>query len=127
MEKYEELKNYLLTNESELGSVIAEINSIDSSLEYLEYYENDEYFFEMFFPNNSFEAIRAAYYGDYNFNDDYVRFNGYGNLESFNEWDLMKEYKDNIDDVVEKLIEHHEEVDITEELSKLIEKYVDED
>lgn len=62
MEKYEELKKYLLSNEGELTSVISDINSIDSSLEYLEYYENDEAFFETFFQNNSMEAVRATYY-----------------------------------------------------------------
>ena len=127
MEKYGELKKYLLSNESELTSVISDINSIDSSLDYLEYFENDEDFFETFFPNNSIEAVRASYYGDYNFNDEYVRFNAYGNLESLNDWKLMKEYKDNIDDVIEKLIEHYEDIDISEELSELIKKYVEED
>lgn len=127
MKKYEELKKYLLSNEGELTSVISEINSIDSSFEYLEYYENDEYFFETFFPNNSMEAVRTTYYGDYNFNDDYVRFDAYGNVESFNDWKLMKEYEDNIDDIIEKLIEHYEDIYLSEELSELIEKYVKED
>jgi hypothetical protein len=28
------------------------------------------------------EAVRAASYGEYDYSDNYVKFNGYGNLES---------------------------------------------
>ena len=41
--------------------------------EYL--FENDGDFFESFFENK-LDAVRATFYGDYKFNDDYVRFNG---------------------------------------------------
>jgi len=49
-----------------------------------EVYENDEEFFNLFFEGKTFEAVRAAHFGNYNFADDYVRFNGYGNLETIN-------------------------------------------
>jgi hypothetical protein len=49
-----------------------------------EIYENDEEFFNLHFENRPFEVARASFYGDYNFSHDYVRFNGYGNLESLN-------------------------------------------
>ena len=54
-------------------------------------YYNDEYFFEEIFANNVTEAVRAVCYGDYRYMDAYVVFNGYGNLESFNSWNL-KDY-----------------------------------
>lgn len=36
------------------------------------------------------DALRAAYYGDYRYGDEYVKFDAYGNLESFDEYDIMK-------------------------------------
>ena len=123
MNIYEEIKNYLLNHVDEIGDIIIEINSIDSSLDYLEYYENDEEFFNMFFPNNPSEAVRSAYYGDYHYCDNYVRFNGYGNLESFNDYDLENKYKDYIDEIVKSLIEHYQQISICDdELIKLIEE-----
>ena len=123
MKNYEEIKNYLLNHVDEIRDIVIEINSIDNSLEYLEYYENDNEFFNMFFPNNPTEAVRSAYYGDYNYCDEYVRFNGYGNLVSFNDYDLEKEYKEYIDDIIKSLIEHYQQISICDdELIKLIEE-----
>ena len=51
-------------------------------------YYNDEYFFEEYFYNNVDKAVRAVCYGDYKYRDTYVVFNGYGNLESFDGWNL---------------------------------------
>ena len=123
MKNYEEIKDYLLNHVDEIGDIIIEINSIDGSLDYLEYYENDEQFFNTFFYNNPTEAVRSTYYGDYNYCDDYVRFNGYGNLVSFNDYDLEKEYKEYIDDILKALLKHYQEISICDdELIKLIEE-----
>lgn len=46
---------------------------------------NDEEFFETYFSNDVLGAIRSVYFGDYRWNDKYVVFNGYGNLETFND------------------------------------------
>jgi len=50
-----------------------------------EIFTNDEEFFNTFFYNAADKAVRAVFYGDYNYSHDYVMFNGYGNLESFND------------------------------------------
>lgn len=50
-----------------------------------EVYENGEFFFNEIF-RNPYDAAMAVAYGDWRVNDDYVCFNGYGNLESFNYW-----------------------------------------
>jgi len=39
-------------------------------------------FFDTFFNNKPMEAARAATFGSINWSDNYIRFNGYGNLES---------------------------------------------
>jgi len=46
-------------------------------------YPNYEDFFELFF-SDTYEAVRAISYGDYNFSDNYVYFDGLGNLQTFN-------------------------------------------
>ena len=48
-----------------------------------EIYDNDEDFFSTFFENDTIGAVRAVSYGSYNYSHNYVKFNGYGNLESF--------------------------------------------
>ena len=48
-------------------------------------YENEEYTLNEMF-NSVDEALRAAYYGDYRYGDDYVMFNAYGNLVSFSDY-----------------------------------------
>ena len=124
MKNYEEIKNYLLNHIDEIGDIITEINSIDNSLDFLEYWENDEEFFNTFFYNNPSEAVRSSYYGDYNYCDKYVKFNGYGNLKSVDDYELEKEYKDYIDDITKSFLEHYQELCITDDnLKELIEKY----
>ena len=49
-----------------------------------EIYSNDEDFFNTFFEGRPAEVARSCFYGDYNYSHDYVMFNGYNNLESFN-------------------------------------------
>jgi hypothetical protein len=43
------------------------------------------------------EVARAVFYGDYRYNDEYVRFNAYGNLESADEWQILDEIKNDSD------------------------------
>jgi hypothetical protein len=54
------------------------INATDSEI-----FGNDEDFFDMFFPNCPMRLAQAICYGDYHYYHEYVRFNGYGNLETF--------------------------------------------
>lgn len=42
----------------------------------------DDEFFNIFFADKPMEAARAASFGNLNWSDDYIYFNGYGNLES---------------------------------------------
>lgn len=59
-----------------------------------EIYDNDEGFFDMSFSGNVMSAVRAISFGEYNYSDDYIKFNGYGNLETTNdpeEWITISE------------------------------------
>lgn len=63
-----------------------------------EIYYNNKLFFKLFFEGNIDEAIRAVLYGEYEYTDRFVKFNGHSNLESF------ECLKDNID--LEEIAEH---------------------
>ena len=77
----------------QLNQVIEQLKQDDSILmqSYCDYsaengfdsvYDNDEDSINMMF-DNTHDALRAAFYGDYNPSHDYFTFNGYGNLQSF--------------------------------------------
>ena len=75
---------------------------------------NDEDFFNTFFEGKPMEAVRASYYGDFRYNDDWVWFNTYGNLESGdNEEELPL---CNADEMAEWYIENYEELDHIKEM-----------
>ena len=48
MEK-EKLLEYLKDNTNILRTMVLEVNSYNGHLDYLDYYENDDYFFETFY------------------------------------------------------------------------------
>ena len=78
------IENYLNNlDDSELLSINREylenIHDVDSDT-----FENNEEFFEMFFQGSSMDAVRAVHFGDYRYTDAYVKFDGYGNLETTN-------------------------------------------
>lgn len=89
----------------DLKEMVADVNSWNGQLEDYNYYENDEYFFRDFFGDKVNEAVRATYYGDYNYMDDYVRFNAYGNLDSVSELQYEKELEENAEEIIETYIE----------------------
>ena len=124
--KKEKIREYLLNNEETLLDVVSELNSWNGCLENLEFWENDEEFFNTFF-DNPMEAIRATYYGDYNYNDEYVKFNGYGNIDSYSEYERIEEIKDSIDDIVDNLIECYYNIYINEELENLLLELLEEE
>lgn len=105
MRKNEELKELFKNMDVEdLMEVVQDINHYDGSLDWLNYQVNDEDFFEIYFSKAD-DAVRAVCYGDYNYADDYVKFDGYGNLESCSKYDLEEELKSNIDEIEEKIID----------------------
>ena len=56
-------------------------------------YDFDEEFFDMAF-SSPIEAARATFFGNIqSWNDEYIRFNAYGNLESLSEYDAKGEFE----------------------------------
>ena len=119
----------------ELGNILNDINSWDGSFEELRFEPNDEDFFNTYFANRIDEAVRAVCYGDYNYTDEYVRFNAYGNLESFDEWQVENEITSNATEIIERYLELLEAEPkyfdpndyLDTDLCELIEKYFSEE
>ena len=89
----------------QLELMVREMNAWDGTFENLAVYENDDEFFQIYFESKVMEAVRAVSYGDYSYLDDYVRFNGYGNIESLSEREWHQELEDEADDIVEQYLE----------------------
>ena len=129
MERFEDLLELFYNEDIEnVKGIVSEINSWNGDLDYLEVYENDEDFFNTFFANNPAEAVRASFYGDYNWADDYVRFNAYGNIESCTDWEYQDEIKSNMQEILEKIIDNHEDINIdfylSSEFCEALENYI---
>ena len=107
----EKIKEVLSNDENILVSTLQEINCTNGNFENLQFYNNDEDFFDTYFNNNPYEAVRATFYGDYRFNDDYVYFNVCGNLESFNYINEFVSDSD-IEDITEDIINNYSSYDL---------------
>ena len=107
--------------------MVQELNSWNGCLDWLEFWENDGYFFDCVFENK-LDVARAIYYGDYNYNDDYVKINSLGNVVSYSEYDMIEEIKDSIDEIVENLIEYKDNICISDgNLEELLEEEEEEE
>ena len=81
----------------------------------------DEEFFEIFFTN-PMEVCRATFFGKIDsWSDEYIKFNGYGNLESMDEYDVLEEIDNYLEEIFdnsdtwEDYIEDDEEEDDEED------------
>lgn len=101
-----------IDNFEETFELVNIINSYDGSMPCIEYFYNDEEFFNIFFGINTMDAVRAVCFGDYRYNDEFVKFDGYGNLESVNKYELMAEYDLYKDDIADKIIELYDVCDV---------------
>ena len=104
-------KNEIIETIKEMNSTqIFELNNrfCDELNYYDDYcYYNEEEFFDNYFIEKM-EVARAVQYGDYNFNHKYVKFDGYGNLEStdFLDW---KNLPDIVENIAECVLENYEQ------------------
>ena len=110
----------------ELKEMARDVISWNGSLDWLDYYENDEYFFEMMFGTKVDDAVRAVCYGDYNYMDDYVRFDGYGNLQSCSQYEYEQEIEDNAEEIIDAYLENIDDM-YDDELKKKIKGILEEE
>lgn len=70
-------------------------------------YDFDDEFFDEFFTDKS-EIARAVFFGDiHNWQDDYIYFNGYGNLVSMNKWDYQEMIEDHADEIIKEYVQEN--------------------
>ena len=114
------IRIYFNTNKTELFEIVSQINSYDSSLQHLEflYMEDLDMHLDGLTPT---DIANKIFFGDFNPNHEYFRFNGYENLESFDEWELNKELFDNIDEIIERIIDLKDEIELPEEIEDILE------
>ena len=125
----EKIKEFLLNNLEEIKNVIAEVYNWNGSLAGFEVFDNDEYFFNDIFYGSKYDLVEKIINGDYRLEDDFVRFNCYGDIESLNRHEYEEELKENIDEIIEELIScyddlmyYYKELNISDELKKIIEE-----
>lgn len=87
-----------------LKDLAREVISYDGSLDWLDVQEFDDEFFDTYFEGKPMEAARATHFGEVNWSDDYIRFNGYGNLETLSDYAYDKEIEESTDEIIENAL-----------------------
>lgn len=95
------IKDETLFDSEDLKEIVMTINDFNGDCNDLMVYPNEEEFFNKHYKEHPFKLIEEMYYGDYNYMDDYVRFNDSDELESLNELDYEKELYAWADDILE--------------------------
>ena len=117
------IKGYLLNNMEVTRDVVNELNSWNGCLDFLEAIDMEELdlYLEGLTPT---EIANRMFFGYFNPNEDYFRFNAYGNLESLSEYDLEIEPRTYIDEIVEALLENVDNISLyDDELQNMIDQY----
>ena len=124
----EKLQGLLLGDAEYLMTIVNELDNWNGSFNNLKAYENDEEFFEMFFQSiNPMEILRMTHYGDYEYTDQYVRFDAYGNLESLSDYQYEQELKDNINEIIDELMENYNNIYLPVELEEVFNNFEEEE
>ena len=101
-----------IDNFEEVFELVNIINSYDGTMPSIEYFYNDEEFFNIFFGINTVDAVKAVCFGDYKFEDEFVKFDGYNNLESANRYEVFNDYDFYKKDIADKIIELYDVCDV---------------
>lgn len=112
-----DLKNYLLNNINLTKDITGELICRYGCLCHLEYYYMED-FDDVMQGYTPTEIASKIFYGEFNPNDNYFRFNGYANLESLDDWELDKEHRDYIDEIIENLIQYKYDINVTDLMLK---------
>lgn len=109
MTREQAIKSYIeQLSGDDLANLLQTINAYDGSFEESTYYDMDE--FDDFLSNATpSEIAQMIFFGDgFNPNDEYFRFDAYGNLESANWGDVVAEAEDLVDDILDHIVNHYD-------------------
>lgn len=104
MTREQAIRNYVENlSKGELVELLQHMNAYDGSFEDCVYYDMDLFdeFMDGYTPMEIATMIR---FGEFNPNNDYFRFNAYGNLESMTWYDVEDEAEDLVDDIIDHLV-----------------------
>ena len=121
----ETIKKVLMEEISDenLAALVSECNSWNGSFEFLEKFDM-EYDLDMFAEGHDVHWIACRiFYGNFNPNDDYFNFDGYGNLQSFSQYEYNQMINDEREEIIERALELHEKGDI--DIQWIIDEYVE--
>ena len=108
--------------------IARDMNKYSETLNSFNIWKNNEEFFDLFYKNNILGAIKATFYGKYNFTDKYIKVDNNGNIESIPNFDVKSEVNYWSSNIVNTLLnnynEYKEYVDIPKEFVVLIENYL---
>ena len=96
-ETRELMKTWLEENAEERLNICKSINSYDGSMDWSDSFDLEE----LASWTNAYDLARAIIYGNVTNVNDEVRYNGYGNLESVDSYDLEKESADYIEEIID--------------------------
>lgn len=93
---------------SELANFLQCMNFYDGSFKESIYYDMDS--FDEFMSNYTpSEIARMIHFGEFNPNDDYFRFDGYGNLESLDWQEISDEAESLESDIIDHLVNDYDD------------------
>ena len=108
MTREQAIHNYVehLTGD-DLAVLLQHMNECDGFFEESTYYDMDSFdeFLDGYTP---LEIAQMIFFGEFNPNDEYFRFNAYGNLESANWGDVVAEAEDLVDDILNHLVNDYD-------------------
>ena len=107
MTREEAIRTYIENlSKGELVELMQHMNGYDSCFDASVYYDMAE--FDEFLSNCSpMEIAQMIFFGTFNPNHDFFRFNAYGNLESANWLDIEAEAEDLKDDIIDHLVNYY--------------------
>ena len=99
----ERKENYTI---EELKEMLGAVNYETGELDYIEMEDDIDAFLEMNFENDVTGLYRALAFGNFNWNDEYITLDSYGNIKTMNEG----EYRDELRHYEDEIIESYEEI-----------------
>ena len=109
-------------SDDELLQVARQCFSEDGSCDFVDVYDLDESELEMALNGmNNIDVFNLGRNSNFNWTDDYFRFDGYGNIETMTESMLYNECHEYIRDIVDCVARDYESFDIPSEYMERIE------
>lgn len=121
MTREQAIKSYVeQLSGDDLAYLLQTMNAYDGSFEESTYYDMDA--FDDFLSNATpLEIAQMIFLGDgFNPNDEYFRFDAYGNLESANWGDVVDEAEDLVDDIIDRLVNYYDDDTPWEDLTTMV-------